>query len=322
MQRSLTGIQPSGELHLGNYLGAIAPAIELQEHFQAYYFIADYHALTSVADPQVLRDGAREIAATFLAFGLDVERNIFFRQSAVPEVCELAWILSTVIPVGQLDRGHSVKAARDGGREVNAGVLFYPVLMAADILLYDTHIVPVGRDQKQHVEIARDIAVKMNHRYGGDTLVVPEVSIRDEVAVVPGLDGRKMSKSYGNTIPLWSTARKLRKGIMRIVTDSRGVDDIKDPDTCNVFSLYRLFASESEIAELRSRYLGTGFGYGHAKQALFEAVDAHLAAPRERYHDLLRNPADIDDVLAIGARRAREAAQPTLDRVRSRVGLV
>ena len=321
MRRALTGIKPTGDIHVGNYLGSIRPALELQESYQAYYFIADYHALTSVFDADKLRAHTRETAASWLAFGLDPERTVLFRQSAIPEVCELAWILGCQVPSGQLDRGHAVKAARDDNREINAGTLFYPVLMAADILLYDSHVVPVGQDQKQHVEICRDMAIKMNHRFGEGTLVVPEVSIRKDVAVVPGLDGRKMSKSYGNQIPLWLPPKKLRKLIMRIVTDSRGVDEVKDPDSCNVFALYRLFADESAVEDLRARYLAPGMGYGHAKQELFEVLDGVLAEPRERYLDWMAHPERLDEVLAAGADRARIAADEVLRRVRERVGL-
>lgn len=322
MQRALTGIKPTGDVHIGNYLGSIRPALGLQDRYDAFYFIADYHALTSVTDADKLRAHARETAATWLAFGLDPNKTVLFKQSAIPEVCELAWILSCQIPVGALDRGHAVKAARDDNREINAGTLYYPVLMAADILLYDTNVVPVGQDQKQHVEMTRDMAVKMNHRFGDGTLVVPEVSIQKDVAVVPGIDGRKMSKSYGNQIPLWPTPKKLRKIVMRITTDSRGVDEVKDPDTCNVFTLYKLFGSDAQISDLRSRYLAPGLGYGQAKQELFEAIDSVLAEPRERYNEWMANPERLDEVLDAGAARARVAAQEVLLRVRDRVGLI
>jgi tryptophanyl-tRNA synthetase len=320
LRRSLTGIKPSGQIHVGNYLGSVRPALELQRSFDAFSFIADYHALTQVEDAAVLQDRTHEVAATFLALGLDPERNVLYRQSAVPEVHELAWVLSCVIPVGMLDRGHAVKAARDGGREINAGTLFYPVLMAADILLYDANVVPVGKDQKQHVEMARDMAIKVNHRAEG-TLVVPEVVIQEDVATVPGLDGRKMSKSYDNVIPLWAAPKELRKLVMRIKTDSRGVEDVKDPDTCPVFQLYRAFAEPDQVADLRARYLAPGLGYGHAKQALFEAMEATLAAPRERYTYWREHPADLEDVLSTGAARARAIATPTLHRVRRAFGL-
>lgn len=321
MKRALTGIKPTGQVHLGNLLGAIRPALGLQTTFDSFYFIADYHALTSVEDADHLRQATRETTATWLALGLDPERTVLFKQSAVPEVCELAWILGCLIPMGMLDRGHAVKAARDGGFDPNVGTMYYPVLMAADILLYDSTIVPVGRDQKQHVEMARDMAIKANHRYGDGTLVVPDVSIQEEVAVVPGLDGRKMSKSYGNQIPLWVPEKQLRKMIMRIETDSLGVDDPKDPDNSNIYNLYKLFATPEQTANLRERYLAPGMGYGTAKQELFEAVNAQLAGPRESYEEWMAHPSRLDEVLAAGAERARKAANRTLTRIRTRVGL-
>lgn len=321
MQRALTGIQPSGQVHLGNYMGMIRPALELQEQYAGYYFIADYHALTTVRDPEFLRRSSLEAAASFLACGLDPERVVFFRQSAIPEVCELAWILACFTSEGTLFRGHAVKAAQQGGLEINAGTVFYPILMSADILLYDTNVVPVGEDQRQHVEIARDMAQRLNHRFGDDTLVVPEVSIKKEVGVVPGLDGEKMSKSYGNTIPVFSTRKKLRKTMMKIVTDSKTMEEAKDPDTDNVFALYKLFGNADQIAELRNRYEAGGMGYGHAKQALFEIVDDEIAEARDRYEQLMANPGRIEEILAAGAVRARAQADKTLTRVRSRVGL-
>lgn len=321
MKRALTGIKPTGDIHLGNLLGAVRPALALQEHYQAFYFVADYHALTTSRDAGALREATRSIAATFLALGLDTERHVFFRQSDVLEVTELAWILSCQIPPGVLERAHAYKAARDAGREITAGTMFYPVLMAADILLYDSDVVPVGRDQKQHVEYARDMAEKVNHWYGEGTLVVPEVQISEATGVVPGIDGQKMSKSYGNVIPIWAPSKKLRKIIMRITTDSKGVDEPKEPDTCTVFRLYELFAEPSQVAEMRSRYLAGGMGYGHAKQALFEVVDAALVGPRERYEEWMAHPERIEGVLAAGAERARAAARETAARVRARVGL-
>jgi len=322
VQRALTGIKPTGNVHVGNYLGMIRPALELQESYESYYFIADYHAMTTEHDGPTLHRQTLETAATWLALGLDPERTRLFRQSAVPEVCELAWILSCHTPLGLLDRGHAIKAARDDGREVNAGLLNYPVLMAADILLYDSAVVPVGQDQKQHVEMARDIALKVNFLWGDDTLVVPDVLIRDEVAVVPGLDGRKMSKSYGNEIGLWLAPKALRKRVMRIVTDSTPMEEPKDPDTDNVFQLYALFATGEQTEDLRRRYLEGGFGYGHAKQELWEVMDALLAEPRERYHQWMARPDRLEAVLADGARRARAAAERTLARVRSRAGIL
>ncbi len=322
MRRVLTGIKPTGDVHLGNYLGAIAPGLALQSEYEAFYFIADYHAMTTVERADDLRRASLEIAATWLALGLDVDRAVFFRQSAVPEVCELMWILACQVPVGLLERGHAVKAARDGGHDVNVGTWMYPALMAADILLYDANLVPVGKDQKQHIEVARDMAIKVNHRYGDDTVVVPSPYIQADVAEVPGLDGaRKMSKSYNNTIPLWVPSKKLRKLVMTIVTDSRGVDDPKDPDSDTVFALYKLFASPDQATDLRRRYLQGGLGYGHAKQELFDCMEQRLAAPRAEYERWMADPGALEAVLARGADRARSAASTTLTRLRKRVGL-
>jgi len=321
VQRALTGIQPSGQIHLGNFLGSIQPALQLQSSYRAYYFIADYHALTSIRDAAALRQSSRQVAATFIALGLDVEQHCLFRQSDIPEVCELAWILACQIGTGMLDRGHAVKAAREGGRDPSAGTLFYPVLMSADILLYDANVVPVGKDQQQHVEIARDIAQRVNHHYGEGTLVVPEVSIQEGVGVVPGLDGRKMSKSYGNTIPLWERPKKLRKTMMKIVTDSLGMDDPKDPDSDNVFNLYKLFATAEQREDLAARYRAGGLGYGHAKQELFELVNAQVEGPRAIFDELMAKPEKIDAILEEGGRKAREKAAATMARVRAAVGL-
>lgn len=321
MKVALTGIKPSGDVHLGNYLGMIRPALALQEKYAPFYFIADYHAITKAVDSEQLRDWSLDMAATFLAFGLDPQKAVLFRQSAVPEVCELTWILACQVSAGQLERGHAVKSARDGGGDITAGTMFYPLLMAADILMYNADIVPVGKDQKQHVEIARDIAIKVNYRYGADTLRVPEVSIKESVGVIPGLDGRKMSKSYQNVIPLWLTQKKLRKLIMKLKTDSLTVEEPKDPEVCNVFQLYRLFGTEKEIQVLKNRYRSGGMGYGEAKQALFEVIDAELAGPRERYQELRDNPAEIEAVLASGADRAKVVARETIERLRERVGL-
>ncbi len=321
MRRALTGIKPSGTIHLGNWLGALGPAVALQQEFETFYFVADLHALTSMTDRDRLVALSREVAASFLALGLDPERSVLFRQSAVPEVCELAWILGCAMPAGQMERMHAVKAAKEGGLEVNVGTWYYPVLMSADILLYDSAVVPVGQDQRQHVELARDLAEKLNHRYGEGSLVVPEVLVRETVGTVPGLDGRKMSKSYGNQIDLWQPAARLKKQVMRIVTDSKGVDEPKDPDTCPVFLLYRAVASPAEVAALARRYTAGGMGYGEAKLALFEVLERQLETPRQRFEEWMAHPARLDEVLADGARRARIAAQTTIERVRARAGL-
>lgn len=322
MRRSLTGIKPTGDVHVGNWLGAIEPAKQLTSSFESFYFIADYHAMTSVRDADQLRASSREVAATWLALGLDPEKTVIWRQSAVPEVQELAWILACQASTGVLERGHAVKAAKDGNQEVSIGTWFYPILMAADILLFDTDVVPVGQDQKQHIEVTRELARKVNHQFGEGTLVVPEPLIQENVATIPGLDGRKMSKSYGNTIPLWLPPKKLRKLVMKIVTDSRGVDDIKDPDSDNIFNLYKLLATPEQVADLRERYLKPGMGYGHAKQELFEVLDGLLSEPRDRYNAWLQDPDGLEDVLSQGANKARVAANATMSRVRERVGLI
>ena len=317
--RALTGIKPTAVPHIGNFLGSIEPALRLQDTHDAYYFIADYHALTTMHDPERMRLHTREVAATWLALGLDPSRTTVWVQSDVPEVTELAWLLACVTGLGLLERAHAYKAARDKGVEVGVGTFFYPVLMAADILAYDADVVPVGRDQKQHVEMARDMATFLNVRFG-EVLRLPSALIRDEVAVVPGLDGQKMSKSYDNTIPLFEEPKVLRKKVMSIVTDSRGVDEPKDPEACNVFALYKHFASPDEQADLAARYRAGGLGYGHAKQALFEVMERRLAEPRVRYREILSDPATLDGILGAGAERARGVAEGVLTRCREAVG--
>jgi len=322
-KRSLSGIKPNGDPHIGNYLGMIRPAIALQDNYDAFYFVADYHALTSTHDSAAMRRHCYDITATFLAFGLDPERAVFWRQSDVPEVCELTWILSCMTSMGLLERAHAFKAARDRGEEgsINHGVFAYPVLMAADILLYDSDVVPVGKDQVQHIEMARDMAQRSNHIFGDGTLKLPKAVVKADVHTIIGTDGRKMSKSYDNTIPVFLGAKKLRKACMGITTDSKAMEEPKDPDTCNVFSLYRLFASPAQQDELAAQYRAGGFGYGHAKQALFEAMDAHLGPARERYQQLRADEPALESVLVAGAERAREVALPVLARVRERIGL-
>ncbi|MCB9796946.1 MAG: tryptophan--tRNA ligase [Alphaproteobacteria bacterium] len=320
--RALTGIQPSGVPHIGNVKGMIEPAVALQATHDTFYFIASYHALTTTKDPVVFRQNQLEAALAFLAFGYDPEQGALFRQEDVPEVTELAWILGCFINLGILQRAHAFKAAQDSGREINLGTFAYPVLMAADILIYDSTHVPVGKDQKQHVEMARDFAQSLNSLYGADVLVLPEPLIKPDVATVPGIDGRKMSKSYGNTILPFVPPKKLRKRVMQVVTDSKTLEEPKDPETCTVFELFTLFADEAAQAELAARYRGGGMGYGHAKQALFEVMDAAFAEPRERYLELAERPDRVEEILAEGARKARAVARETMSRVREAVGLV
>jgi tryptophanyl-tRNA synthetase len=321
-RRSLTGIQPSGSPHIGNLLAAIQPGIALQDSHECYYFIASYHSLTTTRDPALLRERILENTATWLAMGLDPDKATIWVQHDIPQICELSWILSCITSKSTLDKAHAFKDAVANKKTdvINAGLFTYPVLMAADILAFDSNVVPVGKDQKQHVEMARDMAQRFNHLYG-DVLVVPEPQIREDVAVVPGLDGRKMSRSYGNGIDLWLPPKKLRKRIMSIKTDSKGMDESKDPDSCNVMQLYRLFASPEQIAELERRYRAGGMGYGHAKQELFEVMDSLLGEPREIYAELRANPDQIRQILDEGARKARKTAQETFDRVRNAIGL-
>ncbi len=317
--RCLTGIKPTNVPHLGNLLGAIRPAIALQASHDAYYFIADLHALTTLQDPVEMRRYSVDVAATWLAMGLDPRRTVLWAQSDVPEVTELAWILSCVIGLGALERAHAFKAARDAGRDINVGTFSYPVLMAADILAYDTHLVPVGKDQKQHVEMARDMAIAFNARFG-EVLVVPEASVQEDVATVPGIDGRKMSKSYGNGIEVFLPAKALRKRVMQIVTDATPLEDPKNPETDNVFALYRLFATPAQTEALAARYRAGNYGYGHAKQELYEILEAEVAPRRARYEALLAEPGEVEAVLDDGAARARVIARTTLSRVREACG--
>jgi tryptophanyl-tRNA synthetase len=317
--RALTGIKPTGTPHLGNYLGMIRPAVELSRRCEAFYFIADYHALTTLHDAEALRRHRLEIAACWLACGLDPERTILFNQSDVPEVCEIAWMLSCVTGLGLLQRAHAFKDAQARNRDICAGTFFYPVLMAADILAYDSTGVPVGRDQKQHVEMARDMALMFNGRFG-DCLVLPEPLIRDEVALIKGADGQKMSKSYGNVIPLFASARDLKKQIMQIVTDPTPLEEPKDPERCTVFSLYKHFATPEEVEALAARYRAGNFGYGHAKLALIDVMERELAGPRERFASWMASPSGVEEILREGGFKARKIARCTLDRMRSAAG--
>ena len=320
--RILSGIQPSGRPHIGNYLGMMQPAIRLQEEGEAFYFIADYHALTSIHSAETMRENVRDLAIDFLACGLDPEKATFWRQSDVPEVTELTWILSCVTPMGLLERCVSFKDKTAQGISPSHGLFAYPVLQAADILIFDSDVVPVGKDQKQHLEVTRDIAGKFNDRYGDELLKVPEPRIREATATVPGLDGQKMSKSYDNTIEIFEeTEKKLRKKIMKIVTDSTPVEDPKDPEGSYLVELFALFASGEEVEEMKASYRAGGQGYGHYKQQLFEKIRDHFAPMREKRDALAADAAYVDDVLEAGAKRARDKAREVLDRVRSASGL-
>ena len=318
--RILSGIQPSGVLHIGNYFGMMRPAIALQAEGEAFYFIADYHALTSVRDPKALRENSRLVALDFLACGLDPERGALFRQSDVPQVTELAWILSTIAPMGLLERAHSYKDKLARGLAATVGLFDYPVLMAADILIYDSDIVPVGKDQKQHIEIARDLAVKMNETFG-QIFKLPQPRIHTATEVVPGIDGQKMSKSYGNNIDIFGDEKEMRKRVMSIVTDSTLVEAPKDPSRSTIFQLYSLFASKNEIAEMQEQFQKGGTGYGDFKKQLFEKLWEYFAPMRKRREEILADKTYIDNVLARGAKCANGIADQVMQRVRNAVGL-
>ncbi len=318
--RILSGIQPSGVLHIGNYFGMMRPAIELQKEDETFYFIADYHALTSVRDPEALRENSRQVALDFLACGLDPERAALFRQSDVPQVTELAWILSTIAPMGLLERAHSYKDKLARGLAPTVGLFSYPVLMAADILIYDSDAVPVGKDQKQHIEITRDLAVKINETFG-QVFKLPEPKINPQTEVVPGLDGQKMSKSYGNNIDIFGDEKETRKRVMSIVTDSTPVETPKDPSRSTILQLYSLFASKDEIAGMRDRFKKGGTGYGDFKKELFEKLWEYFSPMRKRRDEILRDKSYIDNVLARGSERANQIADQVMARVRAAVGL-
>ena len=327
-QIALSGIKPTGTLHIGNYLGMIKPALDLIEKFQTLYFVADYHALTTLKDKDRLNLYVYDVAATLLALGINTEKVIFFRQSDIPEIFELTWILNCFTPKGLLNRAHAYKAAVDdnlsAGRQpdadVNAGLYNYPVLMAADILLYGSHFVPVGQDQRQHVEIARDIAITLNNTYG-EILTVPEPLIQELVMTIPGIDGRKMSKNYHNTIPIFADAKALRKQVMRIVTDSKRPEDPKNPDECNVFNIFKYFASPEAIESRRNVYLKGGLAYSEMKQQLYELLNELFGGRRNTYRQLLGDKNHLDRILNQGAAKARAIAGPVLQRVRRAVGI-
>lgn len=319
--RILSGIQPSGALHLGNYFGMMRPAIELQDQGEAYYFIANYHSMTSLFDPDVRRKNTLDVALDFLACGLDPKKSVFFRQSDVPEVTELSWMLTTLTPMGLLERCHSYKDKLAHGLSPNHGLFAYPVLMAADILIYDSNVVPVGRDQKQHVEVTRDIAIKFNQQYG-DTFVIPEPRIRDEVAVVPGIDGQKMSKSYGNTIEIFGDEKAMRKKIMSLVMDSRPLEEPKPDAEKNIaVQLLKLVAPIDTAVEIENRLRAGGFGYGDLKKALFEQYWNYFSDARKKRAELAANLDYVESVLRDGAQRARNIASTVLHRARKASGL-
>ncbi len=320
MARILTGIQSSGRPHLGNLLGAIVPAIALSKDpkNESFFFIADLHSLTSIKDPEIRLENVNATAAAWLAFGFDTEKNLFYRQSKIPEVCELAWYLNCFTPFPMLANAHSFKDKADKLSDVNAGLFTYPVLMACDIIMYDADYVPVGKDQKQHLEITRDIALSFNKQYG-ETFVVPDVIIDETVMTIPGTDGKKMSKSYGNTIDIFLPDKKLRKQIMGIVTDSTPIEAPKNPDTCNVFTLYKLLADTSQLEEMRNNYLGGNYGYGHAKQALYELIIDKFAKQRETFNHYMENPEELNYKLEIGEEKARKIGIEVLNKVKAKL---
>ncbi|WP_299318599.1 tryptophan--tRNA ligase [uncultured Maribacter sp.] len=321
MARILTGIQSTGTPHLGNILGAIKPAIEMANNpaNESFLFIADMHSLTQIKNGAELRHNTYAVAATWLAFGLDIENTVFYRQSDVPQTAELAWYLSCFFPYQRLTLAHSFKDKADRLEDVNAGLFSYPMLMAADILLYDANIVPVGKDQMQHIEMTRDVASRF-HAQLGETFILPEGKVQEETMYIPGTDGAKMSKSKGNLISLFQTDKKLRKQIMGIQTDSTPMEESKDPTNDNVFALYKILASQPQIEEMSANYLAGNYGYGHAKQALYEVIVNKFEEPREKFEYYMNNLNEIDDALALGAEKARKVADGVLGRVREKLG--
>ncbi|WP_116771655.1 tryptophan--tRNA ligase [Maribacter litoralis] len=321
MARILTGIQSTGTPHLGNILGAIKPAIEMANDpsNESFLFIADMHSLTQIKNGEELRHNTYAVAATWLAFGLDIENTVFYRQSDVPQTAELSWYLSCFFPYQRLTLAHSFKDKADRLDDVNAGLFTYPMLMAADILLYDANIVPVGKDQMQHLEMTRDVASRF-HAQLGETFVLPEGKVQEETMYIPGTDGAKMSKSKGNLISLFQTDKKLRKQIMGIQTDSTPMEDPKDPTNDNVFALYKILATQPQIEEMSANYLAGNYGYGHAKQALYEVIINKFEEPREKFDYYMNHLNELDDALALGAEKARKVADGVLDRVREKLG--
>lgn len=321
MARILTGVQSTGTPHLGNLLGAILPAIEMAKNpnNESFLFIADLHSLTQIKDGDTMRENTYSTAATWLACGIDPDKTVFYRQSDVPEVAELMWHLLCYFPYQRLTLAHGFKDKADRLDDVNAGLFTYPILMAADILLYDAEIVPVGKDQEQHLEFTRDVADRFNHSMG-ETFVRPQSKNQEDSKLIPGTDGQKMSKSRGNFITIFLPEKELKKQVMSIISDSKGLEDPKDPDTCNIFALYKLLASKSEIEKMRSNYIAGGYGYGHAKLELYNLILQKFEKERAIYNELMTNPSKIDEALAIGAEKARAVAKEVLKRVRSKVG--
>ena len=321
MARVLTGVQSTGRPHLGNLLGAIRPAIEMANNpaNEAFLFIADMHSLTQIKDPVELHANTQETAAAWLAFGLDPNKTFFYRQSDVPETAELTWYLMCHFPFQRLNLAHSFKDKADRLEDVNAGLFNYPMLMAADILLYDAEIVPVGKDQLQHLEFTRDVAARFNHKMG-EVFVIPKEDLQQDTQLIPGIDGHKMSKSRNNYIDIFLPEKELKKQIMKIVTDTKGLDDEKDPSTCNVFQLYKLIASADQRAQMELNYKTKGYGYGHAKSELLQLVLTHFAKERELFNYYQENPSKIDEILAEGAKKARAIAKVTLNRARKAIG--
>ena len=321
MSRILTGVQSTGTPHLGNLLGAIIPAIRMSKESkeESFLFIADLHSLTQIKNASELRQNTYSTAATWLAFGVDVDKTVFYRQSDVPQVTELSWYLSCFYPYQRLTLAHSFKDKADRLEDVNSGLFSYPMLMAADILLYDADVVPVGKDQLQHLEMSRDVANRFNHQMG-DTLVPPKAKIQESTMYVPGTDGEKMSKSKGNIIDIFLADKQLRKQIMKIKTDSTPMEDPKNPDTCNLFALYKLVASPSQIEEMRANYLGGNYGYGHAKQAFYELLIETFKTEREKYHYYMNHLEEVDQILKQGAQKAHQVADEVLKRVRKKLG--
>ncbi len=324
MTRILTGIQSSGEPHLGNVLGAILPALELsaKNNEPSFFFIADFHTLTSNKNVQALKENTLKIAAAWLACGLNPEKDIFYRQSDVPEVTQLTWFLACFTPYSLMKKAHSFKdkTAKFGEESINVGLFTYPILMAADILLYDADVVPVGKDQKQHLEITRDLAIKFNNYYGEEVFVVPEPYIREEVMTIPGIDGQKMSKSYNNYISIFWDKKQLKKKVMSIVTDSTPLEAPKDPDKCNVFKIYSTVAPQEKVQAMREKYLAGGYGYGHAKKELLNELLERFRAEKEKYDYYVSHPEEVEKILEVGAERARSVASEVLKRVRKTMG--